>query len=47
MDHIALSRWADLILVAPATANILENIANGSAKDFINTVILAQIKKFF
>ena len=47
MDHIALSRWADLILVAPATANILENIANGSAKDFINTVILASNKKIF
>ena len=30
MDHIALSRWADLILIAPATANIIENIANGS-----------------
>ena len=47
MDHIALSRWADLILVAPATANILETIANGSANDFINTVILASNKKIF
>ncbi len=47
MDHIALSRWADLILVAPATANILENIANGSANDFVNTVILASNKKIF
>ncbi|EMH80670.1 phosphopantothenoylcysteine decarboxylase/phosphopantothenate--cysteine ligase [alpha proteobacterium HIMB114] len=47
MDHIALSRWADLILVAPATANIIENISNGSANDFINTVILASNKKIF
>jgi phosphopantothenoylcysteine decarboxylase/phosphopantothenate--cysteine ligase len=47
MDHIALSRWADLILIAPATANIIENIANGSANDFINTVILASNKKVF
>ena len=47
MDHIALSRWADLILIAPATANIIENIANGSANDFINTVILASKKKVF
>ena len=47
MDHIALSRWADLILVAPATANIIENISNGSANDFINTVILASNKKTF
>jgi phosphopantothenoylcysteine decarboxylase/phosphopantothenate--cysteine ligase len=47
MDHIALSRWADLILIAPATANIMENIANGSANDFINTIILASNKKIF
>lgn len=47
MDHIALSRWADLILVAPATANIIQNISNGSANDFINTVILASNKKIF
>ena len=47
MDHIALSRWADLILIAPATANIMENIANGSANDFINTIILASNKKTF
>ena len=47
MDHIALSRWADLILVVPATAHILENIANGSANDFINTVILASNKKIY
>ena len=47
MDHIALSRWANLILVAPATANIIENISNGSANDFINTVILASNKKIF
>ncbi|RZO93228.1 MAG: bifunctional phosphopantothenoylcysteine decarboxylase/phosphopantothenate--cysteine ligase CoaBC [alpha proteobacterium HIMB114] len=47
MDHIALSRWADLILVAPATANIIENISNGLANDFINTVILASNKKIF
>lgn len=47
MDHIALSRWADLILIAPATANIIENIANGSANDFINTIVLASNKKIF
>ena len=47
MDHIALSRWADLILIAPATANIMENIANGSANDFINTIVLASNKKIF
>ena len=33
--------------IAPATANIIENISNGSANDFINTVILASNKKIF
>ncbi len=47
MDHISLSRWADLILIAPATANIISEIAVGSAKDFINTILLASNKKIF
>jgi len=47
MDHIALSRWADLILIAPATANIISNIANGFSHDFVNTIILASDKKVF
>ncbi len=47
MDHIALSRWADLILIAPATANIISNIANGFSNDFVNTIILASDKKVF
>jgi phosphopantothenoylcysteine decarboxylase/phosphopantothenate--cysteine ligase len=33
MDHIALSRWCDLILVAPTTANLMANFAHGEAKD--------------
>ena len=33
MDHISLSRWADLILIAPATANTISKLANGNSDD--------------
>ncbi|PLT30118.1 bifunctional phosphopantothenoylcysteine decarboxylase/phosphopantothenate--cysteine ligase CoaBC [Peribacillus deserti] len=39
--HIDLADWADLILIAPATANIIGKIANGIADDMISTAILA------
>ncbi len=47
MDHIALSRWSDLILICPATANVISELAQGSAKNLINTVVLASNKKIF
>tara|TARA_B100001093_G_scaffold465084_1_gene482503 strand:- start:1760 stop:2959 length:1200 start_codon:yes stop_codon:yes gene_type:complete len=47
MDHIALSRWADLILVGPATANTISKLAKGSAEDLASTVILASNKPIF
>tara|TARA_B100000579_G_scaffold403833_1_gene388157 strand:- start:695 stop:1900 length:1206 start_codon:yes stop_codon:yes gene_type:complete len=47
MDHIALSRWADIILVAPATANTISKLANGSTDDLASTVILASNKNIY
>jgi phosphopantothenoylcysteine decarboxylase/phosphopantothenate--cysteine ligase len=47
MDHISLSRWADLILIAPATANTISKLANGSSDDLASTVALASNKKIF
>tara|TARA_Y100001970_G_scaffold205079_1_gene249740 strand:+ start:596 stop:1795 length:1200 start_codon:yes stop_codon:yes gene_type:complete len=47
MDHISLSRWADCILIAPATANTISKLANGSADDLASTVTLASNKKIF
>ena len=41
MLHIDLARWADLILVAPATAEIISKIAHGRANDLLSTTILA------
>ena len=47
MDHISLSRWADLILVAPATANTISKLSSGSADDLASTVILASDKEIY
>tara|TARA_B100001027_G_scaffold79730_1_gene54516 strand:- start:186 stop:1385 length:1200 start_codon:yes stop_codon:yes gene_type:complete len=47
MDHISLSRWADLILIAPATANTIAKLANGSSDDLASTVALASNKKIY
>ncbi|MFV3075213.1 bifunctional phosphopantothenoylcysteine decarboxylase/phosphopantothenate--cysteine ligase CoaBC [Niveispirillum fermenti] len=44
MGHIQLSRQADLVLVAPATANILARMAHGLADDLASTVLLATDK---
>ncbi|CAG8999701.1 MAG: Coenzyme A biosynthesis bifunctional protein CoaBC [Candidatus Celerinatantimonas neptuna] len=41
MSHIELAKWADLVLVAPATANIMAKLAHGIADDLISTVLLA------
>lgn len=43
MGHIALARWADLILIAPATANCLANLAQGLANDLLSTLCLATV----
>lgn len=41
MDHIHLMRWADLVLVAPATANYINKIAHGVGDDLLTTLFLA------
>jgi phosphopantothenoylcysteine decarboxylase/phosphopantothenate--cysteine ligase len=41
IDHIALADWAELIAVAPATADILARMAHGLANDLVTTVVLA------
>ena len=47
MDHIALSRWADVIIVAPVTANTISKLATGNAEDLASTVILASNKQVY
>jgi phosphopantothenoylcysteine decarboxylase/phosphopantothenate--cysteine ligase len=41
MDHIALARWADQVLVAPATAHLIARLAHGLADDLLTTLVLA------
>ena len=44
IDHISLSRWADIILVLPTTANMMTKLRSGKAEDLATTVILASNK---
>ena len=44
IDHIALSRWADIIIVMPTTANFMAKLSVGRAEDLATTVILASNK---
>tara|TARA_B100001029_G_scaffold178652_1_gene185925 strand:+ start:396 stop:1595 length:1200 start_codon:yes stop_codon:yes gene_type:complete len=47
MDHISLSRWSDLILIAPATANTISKLSYGTSDDLASTVVLASNKNIF
>ena len=47
IDHISLSRWADLIIVAPITANTISKLSSGSSDDLASTVILASDKEIY
>ena len=44
IDHISLSRWADLILVVPTTANLISKLSHGKAEDLASTIMLASNK---
>ncbi|MGI6664109.1 MAG: bifunctional phosphopantothenoylcysteine decarboxylase/phosphopantothenate--cysteine ligase CoaBC [Christensenellaceae bacterium] len=41
VEHVSLGKWADMIVVAPATANIIAKAAQGIADDFLSTLLLA------
>ena len=41
MGHIELARWADMLVIAPATADVLSRLAQGRADDLLTTVALA------
>jgi phosphopantothenoylcysteine decarboxylase/phosphopantothenate--cysteine ligase len=45
MGHIELAKWADYLLIAPATANLLAKMANGIADDLLTTLYLATTAK--
>jgi phosphopantothenoylcysteine decarboxylase/phosphopantothenate--cysteine ligase len=41
LDHVAFARWADVAVIAPATANILAKLTHGIADDIVSTLLLA------
>ena len=45
VEHISLAKWADIIVIAPATANIIGKFANGLADDMLSTVLMASRSK--
>ena len=45
MDHISLSRWCDIILFVPITANSIAKLASGRADDLASTLVLASNKQ--
>jgi phosphopantothenoylcysteine decarboxylase/phosphopantothenate--cysteine ligase len=47
MDHISLSRWSDLILIAPITANTISKLSYGMSDDLASAVVLASDKIVF
>lgn len=47
MDHIDLARWADALLITPATANFMARLACGLADDLLSTLCLASSKPVF
>ncbi|WP_334014729.1 bifunctional phosphopantothenoylcysteine decarboxylase/phosphopantothenate--cysteine ligase CoaBC [Alteromonas sp. S167] len=47
MGHIELAKWADILLIAPATANTLAKLAHGMADDLLTTLYLATTAKIF
>ena len=47
MDHISLSRWSDVILVVPTTANTISKLSTGKSDDLASTVMLASDKDIF
>lgn len=47
VEHISLADWADLVLIAPATYNIVGKVANGIADDMLSTVISATTKPVY
>jgi len=46
-EHIALADWANIVVIAPATANIIGKMANGIADDALSTFLLAFRKQIF
>ncbi len=41
VEHVAIAKKADLVLIAPATANVIGKIANGTADDMLTTTVMA------
>lgn len=41
VEHVALAKWADIVMIAPATANVIGKLAHGIADDMLTTTVMA------
>ena len=41
MEHVTLAKWADIVMIAPATANVIGKLAHGIADDMLTTTVMA------
>ena len=41
VEHVALAKWADVVMIAPATANVIGKLAHGIADDMLTTTVMA------
>ena len=46
-NHVELGLWADIFIIAPATANTISKLSQGSSEDLASTVVLASNKQVF
>ena len=47
VEHVSIAKRADVVLIAPATANVIGKMANGIADDMLTTTVRADAKKSF
>ena len=41
VEHVTLAKWADIVMIAPATANVIGKLAHGIADDMLTTTVMA------
>ena len=40
VEHVTLAKWADIVMIAPATANVIGKLAHGIADDMLTTTVM-------
>ena len=46
VEHVTLAKWADIVMIAPATANVIGKLAHGIADDMLTTTVLFRLSRY-